>query len=136
MFPGSEWNWLSFCLSLEIPKVHIRGNRVISVFIGSQKSLFCQGYGHPMPSLKWSKVNGNISASATVFDDVINFVNISLEDAGVYRCIATNDIGSVLADVHMTVQGELRLCNKRWGLKINCRDINSTKTLSLKLRWR
>ena len=56
-------------------------------------SLTCEGEG--ASSYNWERQNGNIPADSTgVNTSTLTFINLQLEDAGNYRCVATNAGGS------------------------------------------
>ena len=61
--------------------------------------LNCTAGGFPAPNITWTRVSDNRV--------VIMPLSISAQDAGIYRCTATNNIGQpASADVSVTVQCE------------------------------
>ena len=70
---------------------------------GSNVTLKCLADGKPMPNITWSRLFDNRVVSMTLTD-------IRRQDAGRYRCIVDNGIGSPAAgDVLIVVQCEC--CN-------------------------
>jgi len=56
-------------------------------------SLTCEADG--ATSYNWERQSGSIQSGATrVSTNILTFINIIPEDAGNYRCVATNDSGS------------------------------------------
>jgi len=98
---------LFYCKMLsELPKVYIKEGVEVSVIGESQFSLHCYGEGQPLPRLQWSKLDGKLSSKAIeTADGSLHFPKITSTDSGRYRCTATNDFGSVIAEVHLRVEG-------------------------------
>ena len=61
--------------------------------------------GEPRPTVTWVKVDGPLSASAQVIDSLLILPSISLDDAGTYRCVASNVAGTVFDQVLINVEG-------------------------------
>uniref|UniRef100_A0A915DES0 Ig-like domain-containing protein n=1 Tax=Ditylenchus dipsaci TaxID=166011 RepID=A0A915DES0_9BILA len=72
--------------------------------VGRTLTLFCDANGEPVPVLKWF-VNGTLVEDSVsnnyqfnvVFGDGAKFIqvpNVTLEDKGVYKCVATNTAGA------------------------------------------
>ncbi|XP_022798005.1 peroxidasin-like [Stylophora pistillata] len=64
-------------------------------------TLFCNATGSPQPSITWTK-RGNASELST--SETLNLTKLKREDDGsVYKCTATNSVGSAQALVRITV---------------------------------
>jgi len=68
-------------------------------------SLHCEADG--ATSYYWEKQSGVFLSSVTgVSTNSITFVNITLQDAGSYRCVANNASGRSASDyVHLDIRG-------------------------------
>ena len=79
----------------------------------------CEALGYPLPTIVWSRLDGNLSDRVLVSDSVsvptgygnvtrvsvnLTITNASREDTGEYMCSANNSIGSEERDVSITVQ--------------------------------
>lgn len=88
----------------------------ISVKLGSNVIVDCQAFGEPLPVVDWKKER--IDMTANEINDRIEILqNSSLlivaaqpSDAGVYYCVASNNLGSVLKDVKIIIQGKATVC--------------------------
>ena len=63
----------------------------------------CHVTGSPIPEIKWTKVGGSLSAHSEVKDGQLRIVNAKKEDAGQYKCEATNSVGSEEAETSVEV---------------------------------
>ena len=76
--------------------------------IGSNVTFTCNTSGKPNPLVQWFKdsikVTGNRFRITT--DDSLIIFNITIEDAGVYTCNATNKFGSVVSSGQLVVNVE------------------------------
>ena len=70
-------------------------------------SLTCEADG--VTSYNWERENGSIPSGATgVNTNTLTIINLTPEDAGNYRCVATNASGSSQSDyATLTVNGKL-----------------------------
>ena len=100
--PGTH----SCCFAVPPTIVEISGSQTVTE--GGNVTLECIADGKPIPNIIWTRLSNNRVVSMTLTD-------IRREDAGMYRCIVDNGIGSPAAgDVLIVVQCEC--CN------IQCRD--------------
>ena len=68
--------------------------------------IYCSVVGPPPYSIKWSKVNGALSASAVEEDGFLEVVSVTASDGGHYRCRATNDAGYSDAFAEVVILGK------------------------------
>ncbi|XP_076160330.1 sidekick cell adhesion molecule isoform X1 [Ptiloglossa arizonensis] len=61
------------------------------------KFLQCQARGHPQPKYKWFKDGVPLSNELTS-EPYFRIQSTRREDAGVYHCVATNDVGSIFSE--------------------------------------
>lgn len=90
------------------------------VTIGERFSLRCVASGNPLPRVTWALDGGVVGESHRVHygdfvssaGDVISYVNVTSttrDDGGLYRCEATNDLGTAWHDDRIDVQGPPRV---------------------------
>ncbi|KAF8796637.1 Down syndrome cell adhesion molecule-like [Argiope bruennichi] len=83
---------------------------------GSSLSLKCIASGNPLPQVTWTlddlpipdHMRFSVGDYVTSKAEVVSFVNIStlrVEDGGMYRCMATNEIGSLSHSAKINVIG-------------------------------
>ncbi|XP_061114862.1 basement membrane-specific heparan sulfate proteoglycan core protein-like isoform X3 [Conger conger] len=88
-----------------LPKVMINvRTSVQTVMIGNAVEFECQAIGDPQPSVRWSKVGGELPAHVVVRGGMLKIEQVTEADAGQYRCTATNNVGSVQSEVVLNVQ--------------------------------
>ena len=62
-------------------------------------SLFCNASGTPRPTVSWI----NVASGQRTNSSELEFTKISRSEAGEYRCEASNDCGSAVEAVNVTV---------------------------------
>uniref|UniRef100_A0A914XM29 Uncharacterized protein n=1 Tax=Plectus sambesii TaxID=2011161 RepID=A0A914XM29_9BILA len=74
--------------------------------IGHDAYLECFAYGRPSPTYSWSKVDGHLANNSVIsnFGRVLKLISVTKEQAGVYRCTASNLHGEITADVTVSLQ--------------------------------
>lgn len=88
-----------------LPKVMINvRTSVQTVMVGNSVEFECMAIGEPQPTVRWSKVGGALPAHIVVKGGMLRIELVKEEDAGQYRCTATNDVGSVQSQVDLRVQ--------------------------------
>ena len=65
-------------------------------------SLFCNTSGTPQPTV----LRINVASGQRTNSSVLEFTNINRSEAGEYRCEASNECGSAVEAVNITVQCE------------------------------
>ena len=65
-------------------------------------SLICNASGTFQPTVFWI----NVASGQRTNSSVLEFTNINRNEAGEYRCEASNDCGSAVQAVNVTVQCE------------------------------
>ena len=63
----------------------------------------CHVTGSPTPEVKWSKVGGSLPSQSEVEDGQLKIVNAKKQDAGLYKCEATNRVGFDEAETSVEV---------------------------------
>ena len=63
-------------------------------------SLFCNASGTPQPTVFWI----NVASGQRTNSSLLEFTNINRSEAGEYRCEASNECGSAVEAVNITVQ--------------------------------
>ena len=86
----------------------------------------CHVTGSPTPEVKWSKVGGSLTAQIAVEDGQLKIVNATKQDAGLYKCEATNSVGSDEAETSVEViefvkPPEVLNTTKGAGERVKCR---------------
>lgn len=62
--------------------------------------------GSPRPVVDWIKKDGVLPRNSEIRDTTLIIPSVSISDAGVYRCLATNIAGTVFAQVVLQVEGK------------------------------
>uniref|UniRef100_A0A3Q1K0T7 Cell adhesion molecule L1-like b n=1 Tax=Anabas testudineus TaxID=64144 RepID=A0A3Q1K0T7_ANATE len=69
---------------------------------GSDVHIKCSVSGKPAPDITWRR-NGELLRGERVLDDTVVIHNATPEDSAVYQCEASNNHGSILANVNILV---------------------------------
>ncbi|KAM9505208.1 basement membrane-specific heparan sulfate proteoglycan core protein-like isoform 16-T16 [Salvelinus alpinus] len=79
----------------------------VAVRVGEVIRLQCLAHGTPPLLLQWTKLNGSLSTRADVQGGDLQ-INLAIpEDAGTYKCVATNKVGTSEAHAKVTVRSPL-----------------------------
>lgn len=63
----------------------------------------------PTPTIKWFKQGANLPEEKVKFENynkTLKIINVSVEDAGEYVCMANNQLGSIRHSIFVQVKGE------------------------------
>ena len=82
--------------SISAPKVRISPASELTVNESNPAVFFCSVSGNPVVQLSWIKVNGSLPINRTEVSSggLLQIKDVRLEDAGKYRCVARNILGS------------------------------------------
>ena len=82
--------------SISVSKVRISPASELTVNESNTAVFFCSASGNPAAQLSWIKVNGSLPINRTKVSSggVLQIKDVRLEDAGKYRCVARNILGS------------------------------------------
>ncbi|XP_075905743.1 neuronal cell adhesion molecule-like isoform X3 [Nelusetta ayraudi] len=78
-----------------------------TVLRGQVLEMECIAEGLPTPDVSWTKVSGELPAKRTSFlhfQKTLRIVNVSDSDAGEYRCLAKNRLGTVHHTIRVSVK--------------------------------
>lgn len=81
----------------------------ILIILDSNVSIECAPYGEPVPTVKWLGVHKNIlmhDNKTNIESGLLTIRNLSIEDSGVYDCIAENSHGRITHSITLQVQGK------------------------------
>ena len=86
----------------------------VAVRVGEVIRLQCLAHGTPPLLFQWTKLNGSLSTRADVQGGDLQINLATPEDAGTYKCVATNKVGTSEAHATVTVRckycAQLQLC--------------------------
>jgi len=76
--------------------------------IDSNVSIECAPYGEPIPIVQWLGIHKNLLLNdnkTNIEPGLLTIRNLSIEDSGVYECIAKNNYGEISHLITLQVQG-------------------------------
>uniref|UniRef100_A0A4W5NTC5 Heparan sulfate proteoglycan 2 n=1 Tax=Hucho hucho TaxID=62062 RepID=A0A4W5NTC5_9TELE len=79
----------------------------VAVRVGEVIRLQCLAHGTPPLLFQWTKLNGSLSTRADVQGGDLQINLAKPEDAGTYKCVATNNVGTSEAHAKVTVRSPL-----------------------------
>ncbi|KAL9970481.1 hypothetical protein ACROYT_G022861 [Oculina patagonica] len=96
--------------SISAPKVTISPSQ-LTVNESNTAALFCFATGNPTPQVSWSRVNGTLPSNKTnlTSDGLMQILDVQLEDAGNYKCLARNILGKDEKSARLVVKSRPRI---------------------------
>ncbi|XP_012721740.2 hemicentin-1 [Fundulus heteroclitus] len=98
---------LELRLTVQVPPMIPPAQTELSVIQGFQALLPCAAQGFPEPRVSWEKdgaVVPNLHGKFTILrSGELIIERVEAEDAGTFTCVATNPVGSVRRDVHLSI---------------------------------
>ena len=91
-----------FCVASRVPSVTISPSTG-TVNEGGYVTFYCSATGDPEPTKVWSRVDGVLPSGTREENGYLVISGIKYEDAGVYRCTATNSHGVDFGDATLFV---------------------------------
>ncbi|KAI0984834.1 hypothetical protein GJ496_004612 [Pomphorhynchus laevis] len=85
----------------------------VTVYSGGIMQLKCRIKDRNVPDVKWIKDDQSIDQSGRVITEIVDGIatltiyTVTLEDAGLYKCIITNDVGVVESVAEVTVKNAI-----------------------------
>ncbi|KAM3617456.1 uncharacterized protein V6R79_006391 [Siganus canaliculatus] len=79
----------------------------VAVRVGEVIRLQCLAHGTPPLTYTWTKLNGNLPPRAEVNEGDLQINLATAEDAGSYKCVATNKVGNSEVFAKVTVRSPL-----------------------------
>ena len=104
----------SYTFSFHVAPPEITAEPNQYVVKGNNATLICNFTGQPIPEVIWRRNGSVIRNKETVKYSIpdkglLKVVNTTEEDAGIYKCTATNNRGSDERDITLTVLSKLLL---------------------------
>ncbi|XP_023225215.1 Down syndrome cell adhesion molecule-like protein Dscam2 [Centruroides sculpturatus] len=91
---------LSVLLHVEAPPVWRKEPSDLETSIGDEINLNCEAYGSPEPHIIWRKISDKttekLNDEIKIKNGSLHIKSITEEDAGMYQCEASNNVGSSL----------------------------------------
>ncbi|XP_070963572.1 basement membrane-specific heparan sulfate proteoglycan core protein-like [Oncorhynchus clarkii lewisi] len=98
---------VTIMLDVETPPYATSLPNDVAVRVGEVIRLQCLAHGTPPLLFQWTKLNGSLSTRADVQGGDLQINLATPEDAGTYKCVATNKVGTSEAHATVTVRSPL-----------------------------
>jgi len=98
----------SFTVTLPEIITHPMDDIIMLVTNNVNYSLICEAFG--ATSYNWERQSGSMPPGSTgINTTTLTFINLTPQDAGYYRCVATNASGSTISRYsQLTIQGKMK----------------------------
>ncbi|NXL89730.1 HMCN1 protein, partial [Alectura lathami] len=95
-------------LSVHVPPKIQRGPRVMKVQAGHRVDIPCSAQGIPPPAITWFRGNSAVLIDGGQFTSgpggALSISSVQLPEAGAYKCVASNIVGSDTSEITIQVQ--------------------------------
>uniref|UniRef100_A0A3P8QUC0 Heparan sulfate proteoglycan 2 n=1 Tax=Astatotilapia calliptera TaxID=8154 RepID=A0A3P8QUC0_ASTCA len=98
---------VTITLDVETPPYATSVPNDVAVRVGEVIRLQCLAHGTPPLTYTWTKLDGNLSPRAEVREGDLQINLATSEDAGSYKCVASNKVGNSEVIAKVTVRCEL-----------------------------
>lgn len=96
-------------LFLVPPKIQ-PSHHLLKAIVGQFVDLPCLAHGDPMPEIRWYRGDEALLQGARDAldgpDGSVSIEDVELSDTGVYRCVATNNVGQDVSEMTLMVLGK------------------------------
>ncbi|NWX99119.1 HMCN1 protein, partial [Nothoprocta ornata] len=95
-------------LNVHVPPKIQRGPRVLKARVGHRVDIPCRAQGRPPPTVTWNKGRSAVLVDGGHLihgpDGALSISKVQLPHAGIYKCIASNVVGSDTSEITLQVQ--------------------------------
>ncbi|WAR30600.1 HMCN1-like protein [Mya arenaria] len=100
-----------------VPPTIEQGPNLIQAVVNTGATLPCESLGLPDPIVSWLKDGYNFPSTGLRhrmrISGTIEFTSVRLEDAGTYKCLATNEAGTASSEMKLDVQVPPRVLGRQ-----------------------
>ncbi|XP_052788091.1 hemicentin-1-like [Mya arenaria] len=108
---------LNFFVNVYVPPTIEQGPNLIQAVVNTGATLPCESLGLPDPIVSWLKDGYNFPSTGLRhrmrISGTIEFTSVRLEDAGTYKCLATNEAGTASSEMKLDVQVPPRVLGRQ-----------------------
>ncbi|KAF5892078.1 matrix-remodeling-associated protein 5-like [Clarias magur] len=108
---GIERIVVTLMVLVQMPKILHPWQQDMTVYLGDQVNLDCQGHGLPRPQISWALPNKTVVRTVSTREQrvmlfsngTLHLKHTSYPDSGIYKCIASNVAGAATISVRLHV---------------------------------